>query len=92
MSDSDAEMPDPQLGRATIVYEGHDGPVSIEVDNEHLVYFQEHWQVKAGEDDDGNDVVRRIPRERVWHVERSVDEFQDRLDSAIDEAKNRLDF
>ena len=93
MADFDDEMPDPQLGSATIVYDDPGGErVVTEVDNEHLIYFQDHWQVKTGEDDDGNDVVRRIPRERVWHVERSVEEFQDRLDSALDEAKDRLDF
>ncbi|MGN8216871.1 hypothetical protein ACTG0T_00785 [Halococcus morrhuae DSM 1307] len=89
---TDIDLPDPELGRATIVYEGLDGEqVSIDVDNEHIVYFDDHWQVKTGEDDDGNDVIRRIPRDRVRYVERSVEEFQDRVDAAVDEAKERLD-
>ncbi|EMA51737.1 hypothetical protein [Halococcus thailandensis] len=89
---TDIDIPDPELGRATIVYEGLDGEqVSIDVDNEHIVYFDDHWQVKTGEDDDGNDVIRRIPRNRVRYVERSVEEFQDRVDAMVDEAKDRLD-
>jgi hypothetical protein len=85
------DVPDPQLGKATIVYEDPDGDTeSIEVDNEYLVFFQDHWQVRAGEDEEGNDVVRRIPRDRVYFVERSVEEFQDRIDSMLDQAKDRL--
>lgn len=55
-----------------------------------LLYFGDHWQVRTGEDDDGNDVVRRIPRERVYHVERSVEEFRDRLEAFLDETKSRI--
>ena len=89
---ADIEPSDPELGRATIVYEELDGEqVSIEVDNEHIVYFDDHWQMKTGEDSDGNDVIRRIPRNRVGYVERSVEEFQDRVDAVIDDAKDRLD-
>jgi hypothetical protein len=85
------DVPDPQLGKATIVYEDPDGDTeSIEVDNAYLVFLQDHWQVRAGEDEEGNDVVRRIPRDRVYFVERSVEEFQDRIDSMLDQAKDRL--
>jgi uncharacterized FlaG/YvyC family protein len=86
-------MVDPELGRATIVYDKLDaGQVEITVDNEHIAYFDDHWLVKVGEDDDGNDVVRRIPRDRVQHVERSVEEFQNKLDMMADEARERLPF
>lgn len=87
------DMPDPELGTATIVFDTPDGETDhIEVENEYLLYFQDHWQVKTGEDDDGNDLVRRIPRERVQYVERSVEEFQDRIDALLDRAKDRFDF
>ncbi|GAA0664206.1 hypothetical protein ACFQDG_06010 [Natronoarchaeum mannanilyticum] len=93
MSETQFDMPDPELGQATIVFDDPDGDVeSIEVDNEHIVYFQDHWQVKTGEDEEGNDVVRRIPRGKVHYVERSVEEFQDRIDALVDKAKNRLNF
>jgi hypothetical protein len=86
-------MVDPELGRATIVYDKLDaGQVEITVDNEHIAYFDDHWLVKVGEDDDGNDVVRRIPRDRVEYVERSVEEFQNKLDMMADEARERLPF
>ena len=89
---TDIDLPDPELGRATIVYEGFDGEQgSVTVDNEHIVYFDDHWQVKTGEDAEGNDVIRRFPRDRVHYVERSVEEFQDRVDAMVDEAKDRLD-
>ncbi|PSP70552.1 hypothetical protein BRD12_01475 [Halobacteriales archaeon SW_12_67_38] len=86
-------MVDPELGRATIVYDKLDaGQVEITVDNEYIAYFDDHWLVKIGEDDDGNDVVRRIPRDRVEYVERSVEEFQNKLDMMADEARERLPF
>jgi hypothetical protein len=88
---SDLDLPDPELGRATIVYNEPDGETTTrEVDNEHIVYFQDHWQLKTGTDDAGNDVIRRIPRQRVHYVERSVEEFQDRVDAMIDQARKRL--
>jgi hypothetical protein len=86
------DMPDSELGNATIVFETPDGDIDhIEVENEYIIYFQDHWQVKAGEDSEGNDVVRRIPKERVYYVERSVEEFQDRIDALLDRAKDRFD-
>jgi hypothetical protein len=91
--DSELNLSDPELGRATIVFDDPDGEkTSREVDNEHIVYFQDHWQLKIGTDEQGNDVVRRIPRQRVHYVERSVEEFQDRVDAMINEARQRLPF
>lgn len=93
VSESNVDMPDPELGKATIVFENPDGETEhATVDNEYILYFQDHWQVKYGEDDEGNDVVRRIPKERVHYVERSVEEFQDRVDALLDRAKDRFDF
>jgi hypothetical protein len=41
--DSGLDVPDPELGQATIVYDDPDGEkTSREVDNEHIVYFQDH--------------------------------------------------
>lgn len=89
---ADLDVPDPELGKATIVYETPDGETEhVTVDNEHIVYFQDHWQVKTDEDDEGNDVIRRIPRGKVHYVERSVEEFQDRVDALLDRAKDRFD-
>ncbi|ADJ15588.1 hypothetical protein [Halalkalicoccus jeotgali] len=86
------DVPDPELGTATIVFETPNGEVDhLTVENEYVVYFQDHWQVKAGEDGAGNDVVRRIPKEKVYYVERSVEEFQDRIDALLDRAKDRFD-
>lgn len=86
-------MVDPQLGQATIVYDDPDeGKIETVVDNEFIAYFDDHWLVKVGEDDDGNDIVRRIPKERVHYVERSVEEFQDKIDKLADEAQQRLPF
>lgn len=85
-------MPDPELGQATIVYETPDeGREVLTVDNEYILYFQDHWQIRSGEDAEGNDVVRRIPRERVYHVERSVEEFRDRIDELVARAREKLD-
>ena len=61
---------------ATIAYEGTDGETAeLTVENRHIAYFQDHWIVRVGETDEGV-TVRRIPRERVHHVERSVGEFR----------------
>jgi len=89
--ESELDVPDPELGQATIVFDDPDGETTKRVvDNEHIVYFQDHWQLKTGTDADGNDVIRRIPRQRVHYVERSVEEFQDRVDAMIDQARKRL--
>lgn len=93
MVQSEQLTPDPELGKATLVYETPDGETeTLEVDNEYIVYFDDHWQVKTTEDEQGNDVIRRIPREQVFYAERSVEEFQDRVDALLDSAKDRLPF
>jgi hypothetical protein len=89
--ESELDVSDPELGKATIVFDDPDGDTTKRtVDNEHIVYFQDHWQLKTGTDADGNDVIRRIPRQRVHYVERSVEEFQDRVDAMLDQARKRL--
>lgn len=90
-SEGAPDLPDPELGQATIVYDEPGSETTTrEVDNEHIVYFQDHWQLKTGTDSEGNDVIRRIPRQRVHYVERSVEEFQDRVDALIEGARKRL--
>ncbi|SEP06291.1 hypothetical protein SAMN04487948_11297 [Halogranum amylolyticum] len=72
-------MTDEELGQATIVYEDPDGEtVEKQVDNEHVAYFQDHWILKTDEQD-GQDIVRRIPLQRVYYVERSVEEFEEEV-------------
>ncbi|SIQ96526.1 hypothetical protein SAMN05421858_0959 [Haladaptatus litoreus] len=83
-------MPDPDVGTATIVYEDADGITEREVENDDIVYFDDHWLVKVGENDDGDDVVRRIPRERVQYVERSIDELEKKVEGAIEQAKEQF--
>lgn len=81
-----------ELGRATIVYETATGEVErATVDNDHIAYFQDHWLFEYGTDDDGNDIVRRVPSERVYHVERSVEELEETFDSTVDKAKDKLE-
>lgn len=75
-------MTDSDLGTATIVYDHpEEGTVETTVQNEHIAYFQDHWLLKRDEDDAGHDVVRRIPTQRVYYVDRSVDTFEDELGS-----------
>ncbi len=69
-------MVEEDLGEATIVYEGPDGTVERTVENEHVAYVQDHWIVKTGENEAGHDTVRRIPSERVYYVERDVEQFE----------------
>ncbi|MFC6992062.1 hypothetical protein ACFQH3_10030 [Haladaptatus sp. GCM10025707] len=90
-------MVENDLGQATIVYESADGKTEQTVDNEHVAYFQDHWIIKTGEDEEGNDTIRRIPHTRVYHVERNVEEFEDemetlkdRVQSFTDDLRNRL--
>ncbi|EFW92715.1 hypothetical protein ZOD2009_07594 [Haladaptatus paucihalophilus DX253] len=81
----------PDTGTATIVYDDPDGKVQERaVENDDIVYFDDHWLVKVGENDDGDDVVRRIPRERVHHVERSIDELEKKVEGAIEKAKEQV--
>ena len=73
-------MVEEDLGTATIVYEEpDDGTVEQTVQNEHIAYFQDHWVIKMDEETEGWDRVRRIPHQRVYHVERSVDEFENEI-------------
>lgn len=74
------------LGEATIVYDAphEEEPAEMQVENEHVVYFQDHWLVKTGEDERGNDRVRRIPANRVYHVERSVEKFEEEAQTVLD--------
>lgn len=89
--DTDTES-DLELGKATIVYETATGDLErATVDNDHIAYFQGHWLFAYGTDSDGNDVVRRVPRERVRLVERSVEEIEARFETAVDEAKGKLE-
>lgn len=70
-------MVEEDMGQATIVYEDpDDGTVEKTVDNEHIAYFQDHWIVKTGDSERDRDTVRRIPHQRVYYVERSVEEFE----------------
>ena len=65
------------LGQATIVYDHpDDGVVSKTVENEGIVYARDHWLVRTGTDDEGNDLMMELPRERVHRVDRSVEEFE----------------
>jgi len=73
-------MADTELGTAVIAYEDpEEGTVERTVENERIAYFQDHWIVKLDEDEAGNDVVRRIPLQRVHYVERSVEAFEDEV-------------
>lgn len=91
-------MVEEDLGEATIVYEEPDeGTVELTVENEHVAYFQDHWAVKVDEDERGDDRVRRIPRQRVYYVERSVEEFEEevktiqrRIESFADDLREKL--
>ena len=82
---------DRELGTATIVYETAAGEIErVTVDNEHIAYFQDHWLFAYGTDDDGNDVVRRVPHQQVKYVERSVEELEATFDTAVEKTKQKL--
>lgn len=71
-----------ELGQATIVYEDPDeGVIEDTVDNEEIVYARDHWMVRTGTGENGNDLMKQIPKERVHRVDRSVKEFEDRAGS-----------
>ncbi|WP_435175207.1 hypothetical protein [Halorussus sp. AFM4] len=85
-------MVEEDLGEATITYEAPDGETAEKnVQNEHLAYFQDHWIVKTGEDDRGRDLVRRIPASRVYHVERTVEEFEREVETLRDQVQSVAD-
>jgi hypothetical protein len=70
---------DEELGTATVVYEHPDeGTVERSLENENVAYFQDHWILKIDERD-GEDVVRRIPAQRVYYVDRTVEAFEDEV-------------
>ena len=80
------------IGQATIVYEDpEDGTVERTVENEQIVYFQDHWLLKAGEDSEGNDVVRRIPDHKVYYVERSVEKFEEEIKTIRNQVQSLAD-
>lgn len=91
-------MDEIELGQATIVYEDpDDGVVEETVDNEQLVYARDHWMVKTGTDEEGNDLMSQIPRDRVHRVDRSVQEFEDeartvrrRVESIANDLRQRI--
>ncbi|WP_267640752.1 hypothetical protein [Haloarchaeobius amylolyticus] len=90
-------MTDRELGEAVIVYDDPDGEtVEKTVANEHIAYFQDHWILKTGEEED-RDLVRRIPIQRVHYVERSVEQFErevstlrDQVQSVADDLRSKL--
>lgn len=67
-----------ELGQATIVYEDpEEGVVEETVDNEEIVYARDHWMVRTGTDEEGNDLMSQIPRDRVHRVDRNVERFEE---------------
>lgn len=85
-------MTEAELGEAQIVFETPEGDTeSVTVDNEHIAFFQEHWLFAYDIDDEGNDIVRRVPHQRVYYVERSVERLEDQFDTAVDKAKDKID-
>ena len=77
------------IGEATIVYESPDGETTERtVANEQIAYFQDHWIIKTGTDDQGRDIVRRIPAQRVYYVERTVDEFAEEVKTLLDRVES----
>ncbi|NUB92278.1 hypothetical protein HTZ84_06145 [Haloterrigena sp. SYSU A558-1] len=87
MVDEDLEL-ERDIGEATIVYDEPDETVRKSVPNEHIAYFQDHWIIKTGEDDEGRDIVRRIPARRVHYVERTVDEFAEEVETLVDQVQS----
>ncbi|WP_115863057.1 hypothetical protein [Halorussus litoreus] len=90
-------MVEQDFGEATIAYEDPDGETVEEtVQNEHVAYFQDHWILRIDEDEQGRDRVRRIPTQRVYYVERTVEEFEevktvrDQVQSVADDLRSKL--
>jgi len=91
-------MEELELGQATIVYEDPDeGIVEETVDNEALVYAYDHWNVRSGTDEDGNDLMKQIPRDRVHRVDRNVEKFEEqagtvrkRVESLASDLRERI--
>lgn len=88
MVDDDLEL-ERDVGAATIVYDDpDDGTTEKTVPNEHIAYFQDHWIIKTNEDEQGHDIVRRIPATRVHYVERSVEEFEEEVQTLVDQVQS----
>ncbi|AGB39118.1 hypothetical protein [Natronococcus occultus] len=88
MVDEDLEL-ERDIGEATIVYDEPDEGVARKtVPNEHVAYFQDHWIIKTDEDEEGHDIVRRIPAKRVHYVERSVEEFEEEVSTLVDQVQS----
>jgi len=91
-------MTDLALGRATIVYDDpEEGVVRETLDNEEVVYVRDHWMVKTGTDEDGNDLLKQIPRDRVHRVDRTVERFEEeagtvrqRVESIASDLRERI--
>lgn len=91
-------MSELELGEATIVYEDpEDGVIETTLENEQVMYIRDHWAIRAGTDDEGNDLMRQIPDQRVYYVERNVEEFEEeastvkhRLESIADDLREKL--
>lgn len=91
-------MEEIELGQASIVYEDpDDGVVERTVDNEKIVYVRDHWMVRTGTDEDGNDLMIQIPRDRVHRVDRTVEKFEDqagtvrrRVESLASDLRERI--
>lgn len=91
MPEDDSAL-DEDLGEATVVYEGPDGePIEREIPNEHVAYFQDHWILKTGTDEEGRDTIRRVPAQRVYYVERTVDEFEEEVKTIKDRVESLAD-
>ncbi|RDI72362.1 hypothetical protein [Halopelagius longus] len=96
-SDDTPEIP-VETGKATIVYEHpEEGKKEVTVSNEQVVYAQDHWAFMSGTDEEGNDLVRRVPRDRVHYVERNVQKFEEevrtvrhRVESLANEVRQKL--
>lgn len=91
-------MDELELGQATITYEDPaEGTVTETVDNEEIVYVRDHWMVRTGSDEQGNDLMHQIPRDRVHTVSRNVEQFEDqtrtvknRVESLASDLRDRL--
>jgi len=87
-----------ELGQATIVYEDADGDTIEEtVDNEEVVYARDHWMLRKGTDDQNNDLMKQIPRDRVVRVDRNVEKFEEeaqtvrrRVESIANDLRQKL--
>ncbi|WP_415380403.1 hypothetical protein [Halosimplex sp. TS25] len=91
-------MDEIELGQATIVYEDpEEGTTEVTVDNEEVVYARDHWMLRSGSDDEGNDLMKQIPRDRVYRVDRNVERFEEeastvrhRVESLANEVRDRI--